>query len=235
MPHINGNDPLRIAELSLGRGYIGLTLCPGKQDAEARSGPCRRSLDVDLSVIKQWGAVVVVTLLEDHELEKLRVGDLAEAVPARGMSWWRFPLPDRFALEYEGNLKEDWWTLPCALLVRLLHAGGKVLIHCRGGLGRTGSLAARLLMEEGMAAAEAVRRVRQVRPGAIETASQEHYLEHRLPALYESRRKKMETFAALPEESIGYPVRALLEHPETFVLTDWLLQVKALDVMRDFL
>jgi len=51
-----------------------------------------------------------------------------------------------------------------------------VLIHCRGGLGRTGTLAARLLMEEGQDAQSAMRMVRDVRPHAIETATQEKYL-----------------------------------------------------------
>ena len=50
------NDPLRIAELPLGKGFVGLTLCPGKKDKEAMTGPCRRSLEADLQVIKDWGA-----------------------------------------------------------------------------------------------------------------------------------------------------------------------------------
>ena len=47
------------------------------------------------------------------------------------------------------------------------HLGGKVLIHCRGGLGRAGLVAALLLVEEGVSPPEAIRRVRAARPGAI--------------------------------------------------------------------
>jgi protein-tyrosine phosphatase len=52
-----------------------------------------------------------------------------------------------------------------------------VLVHCRGGVGRAGTVAARILVELGTPATEAVRQVRAARAGAIETRSQlEHVL-----------------------------------------------------------
>ena len=45
-----------------------------------------------------------------------------------------------------------------------------------GGLGRSGMIAARLLVELGEEPRAAIQRVRQVRPGAIETAAQEDYV-----------------------------------------------------------
>lgn len=53
--------------------------------------------------------------------------------------------------------------------------GFGVLVHCKGGLSRAGTIAARLLVELGMDHAMAIQQVRMVRPGAIETAAQ---LEH---------------------------------------------------------
>ena len=50
-----------------------------------------------------------------------------------------------------------------------LRDGFNVLVHCKGGLGRAGTIAARLLIELGMAPQMAVGVVRQARPGAIET------------------------------------------------------------------
>ena len=58
----------------------------------------------------------------------------------------------------------------------LLRSGRDVLVHCRGGLGRAGTIAARLLIELGMEPATAIRQVRAVRPGAIETLEQEKYV-----------------------------------------------------------
>ncbi|GIX14658.1 MAG: putative ADP-ribosylglycohydrolase [Paracoccaceae bacterium] len=57
-----------------------------------------------------------------------------------------------------------------------LARGGRVLVHCRGGLGRAGTVAAQILMEQGMAARQAIARIRQARKGAIETPAQEKYL-----------------------------------------------------------
>ena len=62
-----------------------------------------------------------------------------------------------------------------ALRARLA-AGERVLVHCKGGLGRTGLVAARLLVEFGVAPADAVARVRAARPGAIETERQLAYV-----------------------------------------------------------
>ena len=50
-----------------------------------------------------------------------------------------------------------------------------------GGLGRTGMIAARILVEMGLSAELAIKSVREARPGTIETAAQEAYvrtLEH---------------------------------------------------------
>jgi len=58
----------------------------------------------------------------------------------------------------------------------LLDRGDSVALHCRAGLGRTGTVAARVLLERGLNVQAAVDLVRQARPGAIETQVQEAYL-----------------------------------------------------------
>ncbi len=52
-------------------------------------------------------------------------------------------------------------------------AGQAAAVHCRGGLGRTGTvLACYLASGEGLGAEEAIRHVRALRPGSVETAAQ---------------------------------------------------------------
>jgi atypical dual specificity phosphatase len=50
--------------------------------------------------------------------------------------------------------------------------GKKVAVHCGGGLGRTGTLLACYLVSQRIATADAIARVRGLRPGSIETREQ---------------------------------------------------------------
>ena len=51
-------------------------------------------------------------------------------------------------------------------------------MHCKGGLGRAGTVGARLLLaaDPQVTAEEAIAKVREVRPGAIENQAQEHHV-----------------------------------------------------------
>jgi atypical dual specificity phosphatase len=60
-----------------------------------------------------------------------------------------------------------------AAIEKALAAGGKVAVHCRGGLGRTGTLLACYLIRTGMAADDALAHLRRLRPGSVESRSQE--------------------------------------------------------------
>jgi len=57
-----------------------------------------------------------------------------------------------------------------------LRAGFNVLVHCKGGLGRAGTIAARLMIELGTSPKNAVAAVRNARPGAIKTSAQLAYV-----------------------------------------------------------
>jgi hypothetical protein len=74
------------------------------------------------------------------------------------------------------TLVEASWPAVALHLRRLVADGNRVLVHCRGGLGRAGTVAACLLVELGVAPQDAVLRVRAARPHAIETAAQERYV-----------------------------------------------------------
>jgi atypical dual specificity phosphatase len=61
-----------------------------------------------------------------------------------------------------------------------------VAVHCGAGLGRTGVILACYFVEKGMSARDAIARVRQMRPGSIETTEQSEaiteYARRRRPA-----------------------------------------------------
>lgn len=60
-----------------------------------------------------------------------------------------------------------------AAISQAIDAGQAVLVHCAGGRGRSGTLAACYLVSRGIPVDEAIADVRAKRPGAIETSRQE--------------------------------------------------------------
>lgn len=146
---------------------IAITPCPGKRE---------RDLGLDLDQLNSWGAEAVVTLVQDEELEMLVVADMKTAVETRNMKWFHCPIPDFSA---PGMFFEGCWVQrgDGKQIREILKAGGKVVVHCRGGIGRAGTIASRLLIELGVATPkQALSRVRDARPGAVETWDQENHV-----------------------------------------------------------
>lgn len=163
--------PLQIAEVRASpmHGRIGITFCPGKYDRFAHTGVWERDLGIDLDTIAAWGAQLVLTLVEPAELMELKVPQLGHEINRRGIAWRHLPIAD-----YSTPTRkfEEEWVTQGREIREMLRSGKDVLVHCKGGLGRAGMIAARLLVELGMDPEEAIRSVRHVRKGAIETPSQ---------------------------------------------------------------
>ena len=62
-------------------------------------------------------------------------------------------------------------------LVEQLPAGARVIVHCEGGTGRTGTFAAAYWIAKGMTPLGAIAHVRRARPHAVETTEQNAALE----------------------------------------------------------
>jgi protein-tyrosine phosphatase len=137
------------------------------------TGGWDRDLACDLDAIRDWGAAAVVSLIENREFTMLRVERLGAEVLRRNMRWFHLPIVD---VSIPDERFERRWLTAGEELHSFLSRGLDVLIHCRGGLGRAGTIAARLLVESGIDAKKAIATVRRVRPGAIETFEQEKYV-----------------------------------------------------------
>lgn len=174
------SHPLFIAEVgpTPSSGRIGITLCPGKKQRHGITGTWDRDLNADLDGIRDWGACAVVTLIEAHEMRSLRVDGLEQGVTERHMAWHHLPICD---VSVPGADFERAWAHVGPQLRHRITNGFNVLIHCMGGLGRAGTIAAKLLVELGWAPHDAITAVRAVRPGAIETAGQERYVAAQKP------------------------------------------------------
>jgi atypical dual specificity phosphatase len=55
----------------------------------------------------------------------------------------------------------------------VIENGGHVGVHCTAGMGRTGTMLATYFVYQGGTPEEAISRIRELRPGSIETAEQE--------------------------------------------------------------
>jgi rhodanese/phosphatase family protein len=152
---------------------IGMSPCPGTLDFPLARPTARPSLAADLDALVAWGAVAVVTLNRIGEPGTVPLADLWRAVNARGMTWYHLAIFDGGAPD---TTFETHWATAGAHLRRVLWAGRNILLHCRGGLGRSGTIAARLLVELGENPRVAVDRVRRARGGAIETPVQEAHV-----------------------------------------------------------
>jgi protein-tyrosine phosphatase len=169
------STPLLIAEVkpSPDSGLIGITFAPGKKGPSLRGGYHDRDINADLDVIAAWGAAAVVTLVEEPELHGLEIWELEAEVRGGFMEWHHLPIRD---VSIPDAAFERSWPANAARLHALIDAGANELIHCRGGRGRAGMVAARLLVERDADPDEAMRDVRAVRPGAIETPDQEDWV-----------------------------------------------------------
>jgi ADP-ribosylglycohydrolase len=205
----SASDPLRIDAVEApGGGRIGLTICPGKKQRDAVSGPWDRDLEADLAVIAGSGAAALVTLMEPDELVGVQVPPdrLGDGVRSLGLEWFNLPIVD---VDVPDRSFERSWRYAGARLRYHLHAGRDVVLHCRGGLGRSGTISARLLVELGVEPAEAVVSVRTARPGSIETLAQEAHVLAAGPASARSERIAGCLLAGAIGDALGWPVEFL--------------------------
>lgn len=175
IPRTSITHPLQIAEVTApaASGAIGVTFCPGKKQRDAMSGAWDRDLGLDLDAIKAWGASTIITLIESKEIAELKVIDIGREAAVRGMEWLHMPITDVSAPD---ERFEQAWREHGPRLVVDIRSGARVLVHCKGGLGRAGTVAALLLVELRMTPHDAISTVRAARKGAIETHEQEDYV-----------------------------------------------------------
>lgn len=157
-------DPLRVdllpAELTA-PGRLGLTLLPGRRDRG-------RELEADVEELVAARVATVICLVEAFELGVYGVPGLFEAYARRGLTLHHVPLRDGSAGGVEAVERA------VAAAEAALARGETVLLHCAGGLGRAGMIAACVLRGRGLSPEAAIAAVRLVRgPRAIETLSQE--------------------------------------------------------------
>ncbi len=162
-------------------GRLGLTFAPGKCGRGlVTAADWERDLHVDLDRLRDHhGADVLVSLMEQHEYDLLQIPTLFAEATARGIDVDHLPIEDVRVP------RADQSDAVTALVVRVrgrLAAGHRVVVHCRGGIGRSGLIASIVVGSYGHSAARAIAIVRTAQPSAVETHAQERYVAEALAA-----------------------------------------------------
>jgi atypical dual specificity phosphatase len=112
----------------------------------------------ELRWLRKHGVEVLVSLTENPPDR--------EDVDAAGLLLYHVPVPDMTAPSQE-ELERC-----VSAITKAKHNGMGVAVHCGAGSGRTGAVLAAYFVEQGASAAEAIRKIRRLRPGSIETEDQ---------------------------------------------------------------
>ena len=125
-----------------------------------------------LDLWESEGVTLVAPLMEGLDYVEFSISDMPGQVAARNWKSHLLPIPDG-----DVSSKREMSELIDAIHEELAEGGG-VLVHCIGGLGRTGlALACYAVRHLGMKGEEAIVWVREHSlPGSLETSAQEEFV-----------------------------------------------------------
>ena len=150
---------LMIYALPVAGGTLALASLPG------RGGDYRG----DLEVFREWKPGIVLSMTTREELNRVGGEHFGSDIHGIGSRWHHLPVVDFGVPESEIEAR---WPEVSRSVRHALKGGGRVIVHCKTGCGRSGMVALRLMVESGEDRFAALNRLRALRDCAVETKGQ---------------------------------------------------------------
>ncbi|MDQ2094029.1 phosphatase domain-containing protein [Rhodalgimonas zhirmunskyi] len=150
---------LVVYALPVGGGTLALASLPGR-DGDYRG---------DLGVFREWQPGIILSLVTEAEMAEVGGDTLGNDIQSMASRWYHLPVKDYGT---PGPEFMAHWDEASRNVRRALKGGGRVIVHCKGGCGRSGMVALRLMVECGEDRFAALNRLRALRDCAVETKGQ---------------------------------------------------------------
>jgi len=147
---------------TIGKGFFAIMARPSLEENDPAS----------VVNISRLGIKLVVSLLEANEARTLGLEGERESIKALGMDFVSFPIPDMgipTSVEKFASLSK--------MLLKQVNTGSNTLVHCHAGIGRSGLMAAGILLHCDLNPKQAFAHVSKMRGVRVpETPEQEYWL-----------------------------------------------------------
>ncbi len=131
-------------------------------------------LEDEMAAGRRGGVDVVVSLLEPEEERELGLAREGAVAREHGLQFRSIPIADR-----QVPVSRTAFIVSLDALEHELASGSNLVVHCRQGIGRTGVVAACLMVGHGIAPEIALRLLGETRGVPMpETAEQRQWIEH---------------------------------------------------------
>jgi protein-tyrosine phosphatase len=153
--------------------------CAGAGRLAIVSRPPEDRVSEEIAAWRAAGVTMVVSLLEPQEQRALGLRDEPALCRAHGIEYASFPIPDGGV---PASLADG--VALARRLARAIEAGGTVGVHCRASIGRSGMVAASVLMALGRSEGQALEAVAAGRRLRVpETPEQRSWVSSAAPEL----------------------------------------------------